>query len=214
MVFDLFKVTNGKGIENRIWNHFSKIWYFYQVADQMKETKISENTTEKDLFLISSLFVSFQEITLQIITEFSLAIAVKKKTYDRYSLQLLNQYSKEKSKGRTILKQDLVNFLKKERYLSLNSCNILENQKFRNKQAHADAYFDSDNKKMIIGDIPFEISEIYELFAELKQFYCYLLYVYLKQPALLSMITQLEEIAKKIPNSPKTKADTNQINAH
>lgn len=24
MVFDLFKVTNGKGIENRIWNHFSK----------------------------------------------------------------------------------------------------------------------------------------------------------------------------------------------
>lgn len=79
----------------------------------------------------------------------------------------------------------------------------MENQKFRNKQAHADAYFDSDSKKMIIGDEPFEISEIHALFTELKQFYCYLLYVYLKQPGLLSMITQLEEIAKKIQDIPE-----------
>lgn len=80
----------------------------------MKETKISEDTTEKNLFLISSLFVSFHEISLQILTEFSLAIAVKKKTHDRNALQFINQYTREKNKGRTILKQDLVNFLKND----------------------------------------------------------------------------------------------------
>jgi len=214
MIFDLFKVTKGKGIENRIWLHFSKIWYYYQVVDQMKQTKISEDTLEKDIFTFSFLFVSFYEMTLQILTEFSLAIAIKKKTYNRRSQQFFNQYSKERARGRTITKHELVNFLTGEHYLSRDSCNILKNEKFRNKPAHADAYFDSDNKKMIIGEETFEVDEFRNLFTELNQFYCYLLYVYLKQPALLSMIEQLEEIAKKIPETPETKADPNKVDAH
>lgn len=201
MVLDLFKVTKGKGIENRIWTHFSKIWYYGQVIEQMSQKEPSEKTLEADMFQLSSLFLSFYELTLQILTEFSLAIAIKTKPIDRRSQQFLNIYSKEKGKGRSITKQDLVNFMIGEHYLTRDSCNILKHEKIRNKLAHGDAVFDSDTKKFLIGDEVFEIEDLRHLFTELSQFYCYLLYVYLKQPSLLSFIEQLKEIAKKPPDT-------------
>jgi hypothetical protein len=199
MVLDLFKVTTGKGIENGIWNHFSKIWYYFQVVNQMDHTKISKDSLEKDFFQLSFLYISLYELTLQILTEYALVIASKKKNHDRHSKTFLNQYSRELSKGRTIGKGDLVAFLKKENYLSCRSCNVLENAKFRNKPAHADAYFNSDTKKMVIGKENFEIQEIMDLWEELKRFYCYLVYLNLNQPSMQTMIAQLEEIANKIP---------------
>jgi hypothetical protein len=93
MIADLFKLTNGKGIGNGIWKHFSKIWYYLQVVNQMDQTKISEDSLSKDLFQFSFLYVSFYELTLQILTEFALVIASKKKNHDRHAKTFLNQYS-------------------------------------------------------------------------------------------------------------------------
>jgi hypothetical protein len=203
MIADLFKLTNGKGIGNGIWKHFSKIWYYLQVVNQMDHAKISEDSLAKDLFQLSFLYVSFYELTLQLLTEFAVVIASKKKNHDRHAKTFLNQCSKELSKGRTIGKAELVAFLKKENYLSCRSCDVLENAKFRNKPAHADAYFDEDTRKMVFGTETFEIQEIIELWNDLKRFYCYLVYINLNQPSMQTMITQLEEIAKKIPDIQK-----------
>jgi hypothetical protein len=145
---------------------------------------------------------------LQILTEFALVIASKKKNHDRHATTFLNQYSKELSKGRTIGKAELVTFLKKENYLSCRSCNVLENAKFRHKPAHADAYFDEDTRKMVIGTESFEIQEIIDLWKDLKRFYCYLVYVNLNQQSMQAMIAPLEEIAKQIPDFPETSSTT------
>lgn len=200
MIADLFKLTNGKGIGTGIWKHFSKIWYYLQVVNQMDHAKISEDSLSKDFFQFSFLYVSFYELTLQILTEFALVIASKKKNHDRHAKTFLNHYSRELSRGRTIGKTELMAFLKKENYLSCHSCNILENAKFRNKPAHADAYFDEDTRKMVIGTETFEIQEIIDMWKELKRFYCYLVYVNLNQPSMQTMIAQLDELAKQIPD--------------
>jgi len=202
MIKDLLLLTNGKGIENGIWNHFRKIWYYFQVVNQMDTTKISEKSLSKDLFDLSFLYVSLYELTLQILTEYALVIASRRKHF-RHAQQFLNQYSREVGKGRTVGKYELVTFFKKQHYLSFQSCDVLENAKFRHKPAHADAYFDEDSRKMVFGTETFEIQEIIDLWKELKRFYCYLVYVNLNQPSMQTMIAQLEEIAKKIPDLPE-----------
>jgi hypothetical protein len=211
MIKDLMLLTNGKGIENGIWNHFKKIWYYFQVVNQMDTSAISEKSLSKDLFQLSFLYVSLYELTLQILTEYALVIASRRKNF-RHAKIFLNRHLHEVSRGRTVGKQELVNFFKKQHYMSNKSCGILENAKFRHKPAHADAYFDEDTRKMVIGTETFDIQEIIELWKDLKRFYCYLVYVNLNQPSMQNMIAQLEEIAKKIPETPEIKADVNQTN--
>jgi hypothetical protein len=61
---------------------------------------------------------------------------------------------------------------------------------------------------MVIGTETFEIQEIIDLWKELKRFYCYLVYVNLNQPSMQTMIAQLDEIAKQIPDLPETTSNS------
>jgi len=207
MVEDLFFLTNGKGIENRIWNHFPKIWNFFRIVNQMEISKKSTKNLDNEIYQITSLYVTSYELTLHFLIEFAFVIASKKKNYDPHAKTFIDKYSQVTSRGQTISRNDLIEFFKKERYLSPHSCNVLENVKFRNKQAHADAYFDAENKKIFYGKESMEFSEFLDLYIELKRFLCYLILIYLKRPPLLSLIDQVEEIGKKITETTETQVE-------
>jgi len=200
LIDSLFKVTEGKGIENRLWTHFPKIWSFYRVSKGLDKIGTTPEKLDSEIFQVQFLYVSFYELTLQILTEFAVTIALKKRIYDGDAKIFLKLYQRDLKRGRTITKHDLITFLKKEKFLSTRPCNILENSRFRDKPSHANAYFDAESQKIVLGSEEFEIDEFKNLYGDLFKFYCYLVWIYLDHTQLLALINQIEEFARKIPD--------------
>lgn len=189
------KLDDNKNVFLTILKHMPVINYFMRISEDLEKGSFESLKKDIRVFLISYLYLAFYELAEELL--FDIALEISKRNTDDLSLNLMKAHQRKPYQRGALL-----NFLVKGGYFENKRGAFFEDMSnLRDKIAHLLVYFDSDRDKINFDGKYVDSAIIIEKFEKLFKFFCYLIRVFSKNPALLNhlknMETQLQVITKK-----------------
>jgi hypothetical protein len=106
---------------------------------------------------------------------------LNKQQFDANSKKYVKLYEKMKKRGETPLKREVIEYCVKAQLIQKGKCSFLKNSRVRNSIAHANAYYDEKNKKIVFGKHKMNIDEFKKYFEELLNLNSYMIKYYFEK---------------------------------
>jgi hypothetical protein len=198
MLHDLFLVTEGKGIGVVLWAYVPAIWSHISVLKDMRKPRKSKMVRAKDMFVLLEMYKNVYEYAILFLSEFAFIIAEKKKNQFHVCKDYFDEISEERRGGRSARKGRLIWFFEKQRYFKKGECAVIYESYFRDKTAHAQAFFSESDQIFIIGQKRVSIDEFRDQFNDLFRFYAYFILAYLDKSKSTDFILNLDLALKSL----------------
>lgn len=167
------------------WQHMPVINYCVQVSENLESIDKYGMKEEIKIFLLSSLYVAFYELAIELLFDIALRIA-KQSPDDETSAKL-----KKAHKRKPYIRSALFEFLRKKGYLNKEEF-LVQLSDFRDKIAHFLFYYDIERKKLFVDGKFVDILVLREVYEKLLGLFSYAIVAFYRESSLPNALMNLQ----------------------
>jgi uncharacterized protein YutE (UPF0331/DUF86 family) len=183
LAIDLYK--NEKEPFLDFWQHMPVINYCNQVSEDLENMGKYGVKEETKVFILSSLYVAFYELAIELLFDIVLRIA-KRSPDDEISVKL-----KKSHERKPYTRDALFEFLRKKGYLDKEEF-LVQLSYFRDKIAHLLVYYDSERKKLFVGGKYVDPLTLREMYETLLGMFSYTIVAFYRESGLSNQMEDLQ----------------------